>query len=323
MLDPEIAATMRRMVPRWAPPMHMVPLKWLRSLMRKMTVPPTPKRLVGSVRDVSIDGPGGALLLRIYQPAGENVQRPLIVYFHGGGWILGDLDGEDGVCRDLCADLDCVVVSVDYRLAPEHRFPAAPDDCLAATRWAAAHAGELGGDATRLALAGVSAGATLAITTALRCGAEGGPALHAIAPICPVTDLREPSNHASRREFGIRQYGLTQRAVVYFRGLYLRNSGDALHPWVSPLLAPDLGLLPPCLLVTAQCDLLRDEGAALAGAIAAAGVKVDYRCFAGLPHAFVGLGAVPIARRAIDDLTDALARLLESTNSTAMSPLDL
>ena len=271
----------------------------------------------------SIDGPGGALLLRIYQPAGEKVPRPLVVYFHGGGWFLGDLDGEDGVCRDFCADLDCVVVSVDYRLAPEHRFPAAPDDCLAATRWAAAHAGELGGDVTRLALAGVSAGATLAITTALRCGAEGGPALHAIAPICPVTDLRAPSKHASRRQFGTRQYGLTQRDVAYFTGLYLRDPGDALHPWVSPLLSPDLGSLPPCLLVTAECDLLRDEGAALAGAIAAAGVKVDCRCFAGLPHAFVAISAVPIARRAFDNLTAALAKLLEPTISTAVSPLDL
>ena len=231
MLDPEVTAMMRRMVPRWAPGMHMVPLKWLRSLMKKMAVSPMPKRQVGFVRDVSIDGPGGALLLRIYQPAGEKVPRPLIVYFHGGGWILGDLDGEDGVCRDFCADLDCVLVSVDYRLAPEHRFPAAPDDCLAATRWAAAHAGELGADATRLALIGVSAGATLAIITALRCAAEGGPALHMIAPICPVTDLRAPSKHASRRQFGTRQYGLTQRDVAYFTGLYLRDPGDALHPW--------------------------------------------------------------------------------------------
>jgi acetyl esterase len=300
--------------------MHWVPLKMLRGLMKKMAVSPVPKRPVGSVRDVSIDGPGGALILRIYQPAGEKVLRPLVVYFHGGGWFLGDLDGEDGACRDFCADLDCVVVSVDYRLAPEHRFPAAPDDCMAATRWAAAHAGELGADATRLALVGVSAGATLAITTALRCAAEGGPALHAIAPICPVTDLRAPSIHASRREFGIRKYGLTQRDVTYFTGLYLRDPDDALHPWVSPLLAPDLGSLPPCLLVTAQCDLLRDEGAALADAIAAAGAKVDYRCFAGLPHAFVGLGAVPIARRAIDEITAALGKLLEPRQFTITRP---
>ena len=112
------------------------------------------------------------------------------------------------------------------------------------------------------------------------------------------------------------------RDVAYFTGLYLRDPGDALHSWVSQLMAPDLGSLPPCLLVTAQCDLLRDEGAALAGAIAAAGVKVDYRCFAGLPHAFVGLGAVPIARRAIDDITAALAKLLEPVKSTITSSAD-
>ena len=140
---------------------------------------------------------------------------PLVVFIHGGGWVLCGLESHDEICRNLCADMDCVVVSVDYRLAPQHRFPAGADDCLAATRWAAAsHAGELGADAARLALVGDSAGATLAIATALRCAAEGGPALRAIAPLYPAADLRAPSIHASRREFGTRRnYGMTPREM--------------------------------------------------------------------------------------------------------------
>ena len=311
MLDPEIVAAMRRIIPRWAPPVYILPVKWMQKGSNKATSP-LPIRTVGAVRDLSIDGPGGALPLRIYQPAGEKVPRPLVVFLHGGGWVLCGLDSHDEICRNLCADMDCVVVSVDYRLAPQHRFPAGADDCLAATRWAASHAGELGADAARLALVGDSAGATLAIATALRCAAEGGPALRAIAPLYPAADLRAPSIHASRREFGTRRnYGMTPREMAWYTGKYLRDAGDVLHPWVSPLLAPDLASLPPCLLVTAEVDALRDEGAALARAIAAAGVKVDYRCFTALPHGFMGFCAVPAARRAIDEVTAALAKLLE------------
>lgn len=319
MLDPEVTACLRMMFPEGAPPLDLLPVEAIQTvrdgIAAQAAASPFPKRPVGQVRDLSIAGPGGALPLRIYQPAGEKAPRPLVVYFHGGGWVLCGLDTHDDVCRDLCAEVNCVVVSVDYRLAPEHRFPAGADDCLAATRWAAAHAGELGADAARMALAGDSAGATLAITTALRCAAEGGLALRAIAPIYPASDLREPCMHASRQAFGTGEYGLSERDMRWFSGHYLRGPDDALHPWVSPLLSPDLGHLPPCLLATAQFDPLHDEGAALADAMAAAGVDVRYRSFDGLPHGFLNLGMAPAARRAIDDITATLAALLAEDHS--------
>jgi acetyl esterase len=310
-LDPEVALLLRQMMPQGAPPLDTLPPQVVRAGVAAWAAASQVQPAVGQVRTIAIDGPGGALPLRIYQPENPRPRAPLVIYLHGGGFVLCDLETHDDICRQLCVRLAAVVVSVDYRLAPEHPFPAAIDDALAATRWAAANALALGADPARVAVMGDSAGGTLTLAVALRCASEQGPSLRMMAPIYPATDLREPSIHGSRERLGTGEYGMSARDLRWFTQQYLRSAEDAEHPWASPLLASDLAGLPPCVLVTAEFDPLKDEGAALADALAAAGVDVRYRCFARMPHGFFGLGAAPAAGRAFAEITALVAELLE------------
>ena len=180
-----------------------------------------------------------------------------MVFFHGSGFVLCSLDTHDGMCRNLCAGGGCVVVSVDYRLAPEEKFPAATDDCLLATRWAAEHAAEIGADPARIVVAGDSAGGNLAAVTALRVRDEGGPELCGQLLLYPVTDYHTPGT-PSYVENGD-GYGLTRATMEWFWDHYLAEAADALHPHASPLRAPDLSGLPPAFVMTAEYDPLRDE----------------------------------------------------------------
>jgi acetyl esterase len=247
------------------------------------------------VRELRIPGPGGDLSLRAYRPLGANpdVVLPLLVWFHGGGWVIGDLDTHDTLCRELANASGCALVAVDYRLAPEHPFPAAFDDALAATRWVARHAAELGCDATRLAVGGDSAGGNLAaaVTLAARDQADGQGALPIAFQLLvyPATDMRR--GHGSHRSNG-EGYILTRETIDYFVGHYL-PPGTALTDWrASPLLAASHIGLPPALVLTAGYDPLVDEGLDYARTLTEGGGRASYVCFGRQIHGFITMGKV-------------------------------
>ena len=239
---------------------------------------------VDAIRQQVIRGPGGDLRLRIYRPPGDG-PFPLLAFFHGSGFVLCSLDTHDGMCRNLCAGAGCVVVSVDYRLAPEHKYPAGLDDCVFATRWIADHAGELEGDAQRLVVGGDSAGGNLAAAAALRLRDEGGPPLVGQLLIYPVTDYHTPGT-ASYRE-NAEGYGLTRDTMVWFWDHYLTDAAQAADPYVSPLRAANLAKLPPALVQTAEYDPLRDEGDAYAAKLHAAGTPATLSRWDGMNHGFL------------------------------------
>jgi acetyl esterase len=256
--------------------------------------------------DRLIDGPGGPLPVRVYRPASAGTQPlPIIVFFHGGGWVVCDVQTHDGTARRLSAGANAVVVSVDYRLAPEHRFPAAPDDCVAATRWAMAHAAEIGGDASRVIVAGDSAGGNLAAAVALSLRDAGGPALAGQLLLYPVT-AHHTAQFGSYSEFES-GFGLTRDAMVWFWDHYLAKAEDIEHAYASPLNTTDLSGLAPALILTAEYDPARDEAIEYANALNAAGTHATHLALPGLIHgAFWMSGAVPRASEVLAGLGDFL-----------------
>ena len=269
-----------------------------------------PKTLapVRSVEQVVLPGPAGDLPARVYRPELDGV-LPTIVFFHGGGFVIGDLDTHEDHARLLAAEVGAVVLSVDYRLAPEHPFPAAYEDCLAAARWAGEHVAELGGDADRLAVAGDSAGGNLAAAVALA-AREAGPRIAAQLLLYPAVDFVEESGHASRVENGEGLF-LTAEDMRWFGNAYVPDVALRTDPRASVLAAPDLSGLPPAIVATAEYDPLRDEGEAYAAALEKAGVQVELRRYDGLIHGFFGLGVVsPGSATAARELCAALKALL-------------
>ena len=291
-LDPQAKAVIELAVKAGRPPYHTLSPKEARQLFletRPFATPPAPA--IGTVRDLAAEGPAGQIPLRLYRPAGvsEATRLPVYVYFHGGGWVIGDLESHDVLCRQLTAESGACVIAVDYRLAPEHKFPAAADDAWAATRWIAAHAAELGVDAARLAVGGDSAGGNLAAVVALMAREAGGPAIALQVLIYPVTDVGAESKSYTDFAEG---YMLTRESMRWFTAHYLARKEDAVDWRVSPLRAPSLAGLPPALVITAGFDPLRDEGAAYATRLREAGVTVDYVSFGGMIHGFAGMGRV-------------------------------
>lgn len=266
-------------------------------------------RPVGRVIDRSIPGPAGDIPARLYRPtAGPAELLPVLVYFHGGGFVIGDLESHDGVCRWLCEKAGCLVVSVGYRLAPEHRFPAAVDDAYAATAWVAAEAEALGGDRSRIAVGGDSAGGSLATVVCHLARDNGGPAIGFQMLFYPVTDwtCSQPS-HAVLAE----GYRLTRRLIDWFAALYLPNPADRSDPRASPLFAADFAGLPAALITTAGFDPLCDEGVAYGQKLSAAGVAVEHVRYDGMLHGFMGYpGFFDTARVALDHAAGALRRAL-------------
>ena len=242
---------------------------------------------VASVINRTIPGPVAEISVRIYAPEGPG-PFPVAAFFHGGGFVVGNLDSDDEICRTLCRGASFVVVSVDYRLAPEHTLPAAPADCLSATRWIAAHAAEFNADPTRLVVAGASAGGNLAAVTALRIRAEGGPRLCGQLLVYPVTDYHTPPTPSYLAN--AKGYLLTRDMMVWFWGHYLNHASEASHPHASPLRAPDLRGLPPALVITAEYDPLRDEGERYAERLQQAGVPTVCSRYDGMIHGFLTLG---------------------------------
>jgi acetyl esterase len=248
--------------------------------------------------------------LRIYTPLGEG-PFPLMMFFHGSGFVVCSLDTHDGMARNLCAGTGCVVVSVDYRLAPEAKFPAAPDDCLAATRWAAANAAALGGDPGKMFVAGDSAGGNLAAVTALRLRDEGGPQLLGQLLIYPVTDHYEPGTPSMMEN--AEGYGLTRVGMMWFWDHYLEHPSHGANPYASPLRAGDWRGLPPALVVTAEYDPLRDEGEYYAERLRQAGVPTEMKRWDGMNHGFFFWpGVVERSGQAMDEACDWVRRALKA-----------
>ena len=265
------------------PPMHTLSVADARLQMAARAIPGLRIPEVASVVNRDMPGPGGPLPLRIYTPEGPG-PFPLMVFFHGSGFVVCSLDTHDAMCRNLCVGTGSVVVSVDYRLAPEHKFPAAPDDCLAATRWVVANAAALRGDTTRVIVAGDSAGGNLAAVTALRCRDEGGPALAGQLLIYPVTDYHTPGTPSYAENAD--GYGLTRAGMEWFWNHYLTDPSHGTHPHAAPLRAPSLAGLPPAYVTTAEYDPLRDEGEYYGEALRAAGVPTRIKRWDGVNHGF-------------------------------------
>ncbi|MHB1444163.1 MAG: alpha/beta hydrolase [Acidimicrobiales bacterium] len=260
-----------------------------------------------STEDRLIPGPTGDIPVRIYRPQTEGT-HPVVVFFHGGGFVIGGLDTHDPLCQQLSSRVPAVVVSVDYRLAPEHPFPAAVEDCWAATQWVAANAAGLGADPGRLAVAGDSAGGNLAAVVAIRARDAGSPPVSFQLLIYPTTDAT--GSHPSIEENG-QGYFLTAETMAWFQGHYLGADGDRNHPDASPLFVEDLSGLAPAFIVTAEYDPLRDEGEAYGRRLEEAGVATKVRRYDGMIHAFFQLDAViPAAASAITDAVDALRQAL-------------
>lgn len=260
-------------------------------------------RNMARVVDRLIPGPDGEIPVRIYSPVANPDGLPALVFFHGGGWVIGDINSHDEVCRVLAADAECIVINVDYRLAPEHRFPAAADDALAAYRWTVQYADELGVDRDRIAVGGDSAGGNLAAVVSQQARADKQPPAFQLL-IYPVTDLRCDS--ASYDACG-EGFFLTRQGMEWFRGLYLTDDAQREDPRASPLLAEDLSGLAPAFVATAGFDPLRDEGRAYAQKLAGAGGEVSYRCYSGTIHGCLSLsGVLPQGRRLLDDAAGAL-----------------
>jgi acetyl esterase len=313
MLHPQCRALLDLIERSGMPPTHTLPVAQARALYRDrraLTQPEPPP--MGSVQDLCCDGPHGPIPLRLYRPAGSLPVDPLpvLVYYHGGGWTIGDLDTHDTLCRELSHGAGCAVLAVDYRMGPEHRFPAAVDDCLAATRWARAQAGRLNLDPQRLAVGGDSAGGNLAAVVALAARDAGEPPIRFQLLIYPATDMRR--GHPSHQSNG-QGYLLTSDTIAYFHDHYIADPAQDLDWRASPLRAERLTGLPPALVLTAGFDPLRDEGQAYADRLAQAGVRTTYLCFERQIHGFITMGRVlDEARAAVTTCAALLAAELHT-----------
>ena len=311
MLHPHAKALLALIEERGLPPMQSLPPVEARLFYRDrraLTQPEPPP--VAEIAELSADGPHGAIPLRLYRPtrrSDDPAPTPVLVYFHGGGWTIGDLDTHDVLCRQLANASGCALVSVDYRMGPEHRFPAAVEDSLAATYWVHRHAAELGVDPARLAVGGDSAGGNLAAVVALLARDAGDLAVAWQLLIYPATDMR--CGHPSHAANG-KGYLLETPTIDYFRGNYIEEA-HWLDWRASPLLRDDLTNLPPALVLTAGFDPLRDEGLAYANALAAAGSRATSICFERQIHGFITMGKVlDEANTAVAMCAAELARVL-------------
>ncbi len=244
-----------------------------------------PGEPVAKVENRTVPGPDGPVPIRIYTPQGSG-PFPVMVFYHGGGWVIGSIDSHDALCRKLTNAIGCVTVSVEYRLAPEAKFPAAAEDCYAATLWASQNAAALGADPKRLAVCGDSAGGNLAAAVPLMAKDRGKPAIAYQVLIYPCTDGSLESGSIRENAEG---YFLTRSAMVWFWNQYVRDNNDRKHPYAAPIHAPDLKGLPPALVITAEYDPLRDEGEAYAAKLRAAGVPVSCTRYDGTIHGFVSM----------------------------------
>jgi len=308
-LHPQVAALLERAAKSPLPPYYEVPAAVARRLYRDVRGALTPDPpAVESVQLLLAPGPVGPVPVRAYRPkgAGKDEALPALVYIHGGGWVIGDLDTHDVVCRTLANGARCAVFSVEYRKAPESPFPAAVEDCFAALQFISREEKKLRINAKQLAVGGDSAGGNLATVMALMARDAGGPSISFQVLIYPGVDQRMAHASIDRNGSG---YLLTKQSMLYFRGHYLPKREDWLDWRASPLLAKSLKGLPPAFLLTAGFDPLVDEGKEYADRLQKEGVKVEYRNYAGMVHGFITMGRVlDTANAALADCAQALKK---------------
>jgi acetyl esterase len=284
-LDPQVRDFLERLEAANLPPIQEQTVAEARAQMDLSThfLGPLPK--VAKVEDRTIPGPGGALRARIITPDGAGTgPRPILVYFHGGGWVLGSIETHEAIGRAVANASGVTVVSIDYRRAPEHRFPAAAEDAYASTVWVAAHAGEIGGDAGRIAVGGDSAGGNLAAVACLMARDRGGPHIAFQILLYPIADY---NLHNSSYRHCAEGYFLTRAEMAWYWDHYVEKLDDRWHPHASPCRANDLRGLPSALVITAEYDVLRDEGEAYASQLQSADVPVKLKRYDGMIHGFV------------------------------------
>ncbi|MFB6108078.1 MAG: alpha/beta hydrolase [Haloplanus sp.] len=303
-LNPQVESYLHGLTEQGLPPLYRLSLPEARATYRRLSVPDEPPDEVAAVAERTVPGPDGAVPVRIYRPDGDG-PFPALVFYHGGGWMLGGLDTHDALCRALTNAAACVVVSVEYRLAPEHPFPAGLEDCYAATRWVASHADELGTVPDSLAVAGDSAGGTLAAGVSLLARDRETPTVDYQVLAYPPTDYAFDTDSYEENAQG---YFLTRRDMERFWTGYLRSDADGRHPYASPLRARPADL-PPTSVVTAGFDPLRDDGRALADRLETAGVPTRHVEYGDVIHGFMTMLADPEldrAREAIDEVGETL-----------------
>ena len=267
-LEPQAQAFLEQLAATGAQPLHELSVEQARQVIVTLFETQGEPKPVGAVQDCTIPGAAGEMPARIYRPHGTG-PFPVLVYCHGGGWVIGNLDAYDATCRALTKAAGCLVVAMEYRLAPEHKFPAAPEDYYAATQWVAANATALGGDPRRIAVGGDSAGGNLAAVVAQMARDRGGPALCYQVLVYPVTDYNFGTPSYREHAEG---YLLTKEAMTWFWNHYLPSPAEGSHPMASPLRAARLNGLPAAFVLTAEFDPLRDEGEAYAARLREAGV---------------------------------------------------
>ena len=241
-----------------------------------------------------IDGPHGDIALRLYWPvtARSLNNLGLLVAYHGGGWVMGSLDTYDNFCRYLCKYGEAIIISVEYRLAPEHKFPVAVDDSYAALNWVAGNAVALGGDVTRLCVGGDSAGGNLAAVMCHLASMNKGPNISRQLLFYPCLAMYDDHGYVSRREYGVGDYGLSEAQLLYCRDLYAGSAADHRDIRISPILAESFAGLPAALIIMPEYDPLRDEGEDYAAKLEAAGVDVEYRLYPGVVHGFMSQSGI-------------------------------
>ena len=289
-------------------PGYYPPLPELRQQLRTMvTLMDEPAPALPRIEEIKIPGSAGDIPARVYDPAGGGGVRPTLAYFHGGGWVQGDLETHHGLCARLAQRAGIVVVAVDYRLAPEHKFPAAVEDCLAAYRWLCGHGREIGADSARVGVGGDSAGGNLSAVVSQQARAEGLPVPSCQVLIYPATDFAlDTHSHAELADGHI----IPRDRILWYAQQYLRGDADKLDIRASPIRG-DLRGQPPALMVTAGFDPLRDEGQLYAEALRKAGADVEYREYPGQIHAFVSLTlAIPQGMACTLEIGDYLRRQL-------------
>jgi acetyl esterase len=302
-LDPQARALLDQLAALGAPPLHEQTPEVARATMAAGYALRPPGEDVDRVENLAIPGPNGPIPLRIYAPQSSRA-LPIVVYYHGGGWVIGDLDYQDTACRYIANHTPACVVSVDYRLAPEHKFPAPFDDSYTALEWVAANAPSIGGDAGRIAVAGDSAGGNLAAAVAIKARDAGGPALAHQLLVYPVTNYSYDTPSYSENAEG---YLLTRDAMRWFWDHYLNTAGEGADVRASPLRVADAAGLPSATVITAGFDPLRDEGRAYAERLRAAGVPVRHSNYESMIHGFYALAHVlEEGRRAHDESVGVL-----------------
>ena len=274
------------------------------------------ERPVAEVQNRTIPGPAGPIAVRVYRPVLKET-LPTLIYFHGGGFVICSLDTHDRECRNLANASGCAVISVDYRLAPENKYPAAVEDAYAAAQYVSEHAAEFGIDPQRIGVGGDSAGGNLATIVAIRSRERGGPLLKFQLLIYPLVDFAD--NSPSMQQYA-KDYFLTRESMDWFTDCYLPSRAIASEPSASPLNAADVRGLPPAMIITAECDPLRDQGEAYARKLQSAGVPVELKRYEGMIHAFFSFsGAIDTAKIAIADAASALRSALKASAPASAS----